>query len=67
MHYYLSLLLVTFIVLLVVSLAIKFLPASVLFILLHKLIICIAFVLGMLTFFKIVEGILNTIDNILGL
>ena len=65
MHYYLSLLLVTFIVLLAVSLAIKFLPVAVLYMVLYKLILCIAFVLGMLTFFKIVEGILNVIDNIL--
>ena len=65
MHYYLEVGLQILVLVSAVSLVVKLLPKSVLLVIAYYMLIAVAFLLGMLTMFKIVEGILNTVCNIL--
>lgn len=65
MHYYLRDVLLILILVLAASLAVRLLPKSVLLAIAHNIAIAIAFVLGILTFFSLVGGLLDVIDNIL--
>lgn len=65
MHYYLLNALPVLILVLAASLAVRLLPRSVLMAIAYNIAIAIAFVLGILTFFSLVGGILDVIDNIL--